>query len=354
MVNFFFRRKIEKYIFIKISIVFASIFFVLSLIIFGNQFLLVIKESVEQGYYSSDFFELTFLKYLRDIPFVLSLSFFLSILISLNNLYKSSEGFILNSSGYSDYDFFKIIVKPLTLLLIFLIFFIFYIEPINKSRIDLIKKQLSSSPEFSFFFENEFQEFNDGKTIFYSPFIKENENGEQEMKNIFLYESHGEPSIILASEGKKSSANKNLDFFLILNNGEKYSLTEDLNQIEDITKFEKFEILLNNKKSNKNNQSTIPLDENKKKSVLYWKISKLIILPILVFFALAIIQTNQRSLKNKSIIFGVLIFIFYYNTILFFRDLILSGDIMFTNALMVSHALFTILGFILYRVKNSI
>ena len=88
---------------------FVSITSIIFLIIFGNQFFLVLSQSLNEGILTSELFPLMSLKVLRDLPFIIGLGFTLSLIFSLNRLYKSSEIVILNNAGLGEIQIFKIL-----------------------------------------------------------------------------------------------------------------------------------------------------------------------------------------------------------------------------------------------------
>ncbi|HAP92457.1 MAG TPA: LPS export ABC transporter permease LptF, partial [Gammaproteobacteria bacterium] len=60
------------------------VFIVIGLVVFGNQLVLVIKESLRQGIPVVDLLPLIGFKMIRDIPLILSLSLFLAIILSVS------------------------------------------------------------------------------------------------------------------------------------------------------------------------------------------------------------------------------------------------------------------------------
>ena len=101
------KTKIARYVLKNLLLNFLAIFFIIFLVVFGNQFVLIVQDSIELGIPIQELLPLVSFNMIRDIPIIWILSIFLSIIIAISRLYKSSEAVILNSIGLSDKDFFQ-------------------------------------------------------------------------------------------------------------------------------------------------------------------------------------------------------------------------------------------------------
>ena len=89
----------------NLVVFFVSIFFIIGLVVFGNQFVLTVQESVEHGIPFRELMPIVSFNMLRDLPVILSLSLFLAIIVSISQLYKNSEAVVMNSFGINDKSF---------------------------------------------------------------------------------------------------------------------------------------------------------------------------------------------------------------------------------------------------------
>ena len=136
MLNIFgsLNNKIAKYILSNLVLIFFAIFFIISLIVFGNQFVLTAQEAIEYSIPIKELMPLLSFNMLRDTPIILVISLFLSIIITFSQLYKNSEAIVLNSIGLGDKDFIRII-QPVTILLFIIVFILtVYIVPWAKQQ----------------------------------------------------------------------------------------------------------------------------------------------------------------------------------------------------------------------------
>ena len=88
---------ISRYLLSNLFIFFIAITFIIGLIVFGNQFVLTVQESISFGIPIKELMPLIGFNMLRDIPIILNLSLFLSIIITISQLYKNSEAVVMNS-----------------------------------------------------------------------------------------------------------------------------------------------------------------------------------------------------------------------------------------------------------------
>ena len=112
---------ISRYLLKNLIIFFVSIFFIIGLIVFGNQFVLTVQESVEHGIPFQELMPIIGFNMLRDVPIILSLSLFLAIIIYISQMYKSSEAVVMNSVGIGDKGFIYYI-QPIVILSFIIVF----------------------------------------------------------------------------------------------------------------------------------------------------------------------------------------------------------------------------------------
>ena len=77
---------IAKYLMRNVLVLLAAVFIVIGLVVFGNQLVLMIKESLSVGIPVADLLPLVGFNMIRDVPLILSLSLFLAIILSVSKL----------------------------------------------------------------------------------------------------------------------------------------------------------------------------------------------------------------------------------------------------------------------------
>ncbi|MCS5590694.1 MAG: LptF/LptG family permease, partial [Candidatus Thioglobus sp.] len=159
---------LAKYLMRNVLLLLAAVFVVIGLIVFGNQLVLVIKESLKQGIPVVDLLPLIGFKMIRDVPLILSLSLFLAIILAIGSLYKSSEAIVMNSFGLGDRHFMSFIRPIVFSLFVFVLFLTTVAVPWSKQQRSMIMDRTENASEFSFIKQGEFQEFKNGNIVFYA------------------------------------------------------------------------------------------------------------------------------------------------------------------------------------------
>jgi len=142
--------RIARYIRRNLVALFFAIFFIIGLVLFGNQFVLMAQESVERGIPLQELMPLVSFNMIRDVSLILSLSLFLAIILSISQLYKNSEAIVMNSLGLSDKHFF-FFIHPLVILSFIIIFFLtIYANPWENQQKNIREEETNNASEFSF------------------------------------------------------------------------------------------------------------------------------------------------------------------------------------------------------------
>ena len=350
---------LSNYLISKIIYNFSGIFLILSLIIFGNQFFLVAKESVEYGFLTSEIFPLVLLKLLRDFPTLFNFSVFAAIVVTLKRLGDSSEKIILHSNSIGDYQIFKLISKLVFFTISISLLGSLFLSPSAKKEINNLKLNSSNRPEYIFLKEGQITEF--GKNIFFAEQIIPSENSE-DLINIYLIKpDKWKQKVITAPSGKKIiDQNKNIKLQLF--NGSIYEISDNA-YVEQISQFKYYESSLYVENSVKHNNSDklesknlfeLLSDSSRQDLIeLNLRISQPISLLILIIIGVAISASNPKKTSNKSILTGLIFFIMYFNLIFFFKDLADEESNNLYILFAIPHIIFLLIVFIIFNLKYN-
>jgi len=328
------KRKLifKKFLATKIIKNFFAILSIISLIIFANQFFLVLSQSMTEGLFTSELIPMMLLKLFRDLPFIISLSIVLAVIYSFNGLYKTTELIVLKNAGIADSELIRFILPLIIVFSLFTLFWTIYLMPIIKTEIEILKENARSRPDYIFFKEGTFQNFKEqGITVFSSKIQNLDDSENQNLKNVFIF-SDAQKKLILANTGNKLIDKTSENVFLDLFNGKIY---EGINSDEDksisVSEFDILTIKLfdnssKNLKFELNNaefKSFVDLLDGKKENIreLLYRISIPISLFLMTLFSVIISKTNPRKQRNFSIAYGLIIYILYFNLLIFFKDI---------------------------------
>ena len=355
----------SRYLQYNLIVIFLAIFFIIGLILFGNQFVSTAQKSFEHGVPLQELMPIIGFKMLRDLPIILSLSFFLAIIISISQLYKNSEAVVMNSFGIGEKNFMNLI-KPLTILTFILISILsMYAVPWAQSQKSLTEDVTVNASDFSFISEGRFESFKNGEIVFYaSESSVVNVGGEQNMEEIFIYSSNEDnPIIVLASEAVKYTDSINKSIYLRLKDGIRYEgLPGDENI--NILGFEKYDLEIVSGEIQKSISNSSEIEEKSSVDLILlggpianaefqWRLSQPISILILSIIGVILGKTSPRTGKGLNVLLGVIIFMLYNNVLLVAKNSIGSGQLNPFIGLWSIHILLIILIIIFYQFRQG-
>ncbi len=358
------KSMIGKYLNFKLLAFFLAISLIIFIVVFGNQFVLTVKESAEKGIPFQELLPIVSLNMLRDIPLIVTLSIFLSIILSISQLYKNSEAVVMNSIGLGSKQFLVIIQPVVFLTFLFMLVFTSYIIPTAQHEKNKIEDKADKSSEFSFITEGEFEDFKNGEIVFFASNSKSiDQELVQNMEEIFIYAfSDKEPIIIVASEAQKYINPENNSSYLRLRNGKRYQgfpgyqnkkiLDFDRYDLEVISGETKDLIDVGRTIESLNTQQLLSDGGNLALAEFQWRLSQPISLLILSFIGVFLGKTSPRGSKGLGLIFGVATFILYNHSLLITRSAIESGYLNPVLGLFGIHLIVIIIFFLIYKLTK--
>ena len=356
--------RIARYMRRSLVALFFAIFFIIGLVLFGNQFVLMVQESVERGIPLQELMPLVGFNMIRDVSLILSLSLFLAIILTISQLYKNSEAVVMNSLGLSDKHFI-VFIQPLVLLSFVIIFFLtIYAVPWAKQQKNIMEEETKNASEFSFITEGEFEVFKQGEIVFYaseSKFLDTIEG--QNMEEIFIYAFDNEkPVIVLASEAKKYIDSESKSIYLRLKDGVRYQgipgneniniLNFDLYDLEIVSGELQKSIVIYTKIEGKSTLDLIKEGGRYANAELQWRLSQPITVLILSVIGVFLGKTSPRGGKGVNLLIGVIIFMLYYNGLLIAKSAIELGQMDPIIGLWGVHLLMVLLLLLLYQFRQ--
>ena len=330
---------ISKYLIRNLIIFFSGITFIIALIVFGNQFVLTVQESVQHGIPIQELMPLVGLNMLRDIPIILTLSLFLSIIISISQLYKNSEAVVMNSIGIGDKSFISSI-QPIIVFSFIIVFILsIFAVPWAKQQKNIAEDKTLNASEFSFITEGKFETFKNGDIVFYA---SESENidaaNEQNMEEIFIYAIDNEnPIIVLASKATKYVDNISKSIYLRLKDGVRYQGLPGSNNI-NILDFELYDLEIVSGDIQKTISDFSEIEEKSTFELIkeggplanaevQWRFSQPISILILSILGVYLGKSSPRTGKGINILIGLVLFMLYNNGLLIAKTSIENNEL---------------------------
>ena len=356
---------ISRYLLKNLIVFLVSIFFIIGLIVFGNQFVLTVQESVEHGIPFQELMPIVGFNMLRDVPIILSLSLFLAIIISISQMYKSSEAVVMNSVGLGDKSFVYYI-QPIVLFSFVLVFILtIYAVPWAKQQKSYAEDETINASEFSFITEGKFESFKNGEIVFYaSESSLIDSAGEQNMEEVFIYITRKEsPVIVLASEAIKYTDSISQSIYLRLKDGVRYEgLPGDLNV--NILDFDQYDLEIVSGEVQKSLSNFSEIEEKTTIDLLneggllanaevQWRFSRPLSILILSVIGVLLGKASPRTGKGINLLIGVVIFMIYNNGLLVAKTSIENGELNPLIGLWSIHIFFILFLLIFYQLRQG-
>ena len=357
--------RIARYIRRNLVTLFFAIFFIIGLFVFGNRIVLTVQESFEQGIPFQELIPLISFNMIRDVTLIITLSFFLAIILSISQLYKNSEAIVMNSMGLSDKHFVVFIQPTVLLTFIIITFLTIYAVPWAKQQKNIVEEETKNASEFSFITKGEFEEFKQGDIVFYASESKTLDTlGEQNLEEIFIYSTNEEkPMIVLASEARKYIDPRTNSTYLRLKDGIRYQgipsdenisiLNFDLYDLEIISGELQKSLAIYTKIEGKSTVDLIKAGGSYANAELQWRLSQPITVLILSFFGIFLGKTSPRGGKGVNLLIGIIVFMLYNNGLLVAKRAIELGQINLLTGFLGVHLLVLMLLILLYQFRNG-
>ena len=357
--------RIARYIRRNLVILFFAIFFIIGLFVFGNRIVLTVQESYEKGIPFQELIPLISFNMIRDVTLIITLSFFLAIILSISQLYKNSEAIVMNSMGLGDKHFIVFIQPTVLLTFIIITFLTIYAVPWAKQQKNIVEEETKNASEFSFITKGEFEEFKQGDIVFYASESKTLDTlGEQNLEEIFIYSTNEEkPMIVLASEARKYIDPRTNSTYLRLKDGIRYQgipsdenisiLNFELYDLEIISGELQKSLAIYTKIEGKSTVDLIKAGGSYANAELQWRLSQPITVLILSFFGIFLGKTSPRGGKGVNLLIGIIVFMLYNNGLLVAKRAIELGQINLLTGFLGVHLLVLMLLILLYQFRNG-
>jgi len=293
---------------------------------------------------------------LKHLPLLLSLTLFLTVLITLTRWYKDSEMVIWFSSGLG----LSKLIKPIIIFSLPIIILIatlsLYISPWAIHKAEEFKKGLKSRDELATITPGIFKESKSDNRIFYVEGFSE--LGDI-VKNIFVQSiQNGKIGVVVASKGERIK-NKRGEDYIIMRDGKRYEGRSNSQEFST-TYFKEYGILIEKDAPKiisvgevyeaKSTLELLASNSSRYKAELYWRFSLPISAILLVLLAIPLSVINPRSGRSVNIIMALLLFVIYNNLLGVSHSIVSIGNTKNWYGLWPVHLTFaTIAFYLLYR-----
>ena len=325
----------------ELALSFGAILLVLITVVMTMTLIRTLGEASRGVFNPSDVMIIMGYVVLSDMPTLLCMCLFMSVLSVLSRMYRESEMVIWFGSGYGLGAFIKPLFQFAWPILIIIATLSFFILPWSHSRIEDLRDRFEKRGDIERVEPGRFQESSQGDKVF---FIERSSDNKNSANNVFIAtNAKGVETITSATTGKIESIGN--DKFLVLENGQRMERSVDKEDIT-ISKFEKYSVLFAQDAISArsyaplNSMSTRELMNNptpNQLSELSWRVGLPLSAMNLLVIGLASANINPRSGRAGNIALSFLLFVVYFNLLILGKSWINNGRVNFATYVLVLH-----------------
>ncbi len=307
-----------------VALVLLSIFIVIRLVA-------VLRQAAEGAIPLDSVMQILFLRVMTNMDIILPLVLYVAILMVLGRWSRDNEMTVIAACGISPARFL-IPMAWLALMMSMLVgLFSLYLSPLAVRAIESIQQEFESRKEITGITPGVFTETKQGGVYFIERF---NQEGGY-YQNVFYYgKERGEELVVISGIGFQSVDVQTNDMFLVLKNGTRYTGTPG-EPAYTVVDFETYAIRLDEKAPSNlaipvKGMPTAELLQSGHRirvAELNWRISKVVVIPVLILFALAFAGVDNRRNRVPTMIFAFLVYFGYANLVGFAIALMRRGEI---------------------------
>jgi lipopolysaccharide export system permease protein len=295
---------------------------------------------------------------LAQMPTVLTLSLFISIIATLSRMYRDSEMVIWFSSGRGLASLIAPLFRfawPLWAVVMALALFVL---PWSNRQIEVLRAQYEQRGDIERIEPGQFQESASGNRVF---FVEKDVSSKQSGSNVFIATNEqGRETITSARSGRIQ--NDGQDRFLMLNNGQRLERQSN-GQALKLSEFEQYGFkvgandLVGKDEIPVTNRLTIDLLRDltpKNLAELSWRFGLILAAFNFVVIGIAVSSVNPRVGRSANLVFALFSFVLYFNLLNLGQSWIASGQWTFSAYFTALHGGVLLLGaFWLARSHNN-
>ena len=307
---------------------------VLLLIFLGGRFSRYLADAAA-GKISAD---ILFTLLLHRLPLILErilpISLFLGILLVFGRMYTDNEISVLNASGVSIVRLLRASSGAIIVVALLVALMTLYVSPQSRNAVEQILNNEKRRSELDLLEPGQFLALKSGAGVVYSGTFSEDHSV---MHDVFMTRQaqNGDWVVVRALSGHKQYDEESGDRHLILENGNRYTvlpgrLSADRLQfvtmqqhVAPVTDYDPRRFLYDTLST----KDLLGKTEPKYRAVLQWRISLILLVPIVAALAIAMSRTTPRQGRYIKLLPAMLLYFVYMMSLDVLREQVSNGDI---------------------------
>lgn len=296
---------------------------------------------------------------LNNLPVLLQLAVFITILLALTRAYRDSEMVVWQSSGISIVQWIRPVLRFVVPVTVLVGLASFLVTPWANRQTSEFKARFEQRNDISRVAPGQFRESSDGSKVF---FVEGFDPVSASTQNVFVNVIRdGRVSVIVAKTGRMEKQ-PNGDDFLVMNNGRRYEGVPGRADYR-VMEFEQYGVRIESRAPDFSNDDSartkstfelIEADTPRAKGELVWRIGLMLSMLSLGVLAVPLSFVNARAGRSANLLVALLVYFTYNNAMNLVQTWTSRGRMPFGIAWWIVHAVLIALGIALLAWRNRV
>jgi lipopolysaccharide export system permease protein len=280
---------------------------------------------------------------LNFMPILLSLTLFVSILLSLSRAYRDSEMVVWFSCGLPLTAWARPVLRFALPVVIAIAVLSGFLSPWANFNTAEYKQKLSARSELSQVSPGSFREAKRGQRVF---FVEAMADDASQVGNVFVATiQEGKLGVVMSDAGHQETS-ENGDRFVVLERGRRYEVEPGTPEFK-VMEFERYRVRTEDgiAKPTERSPNRLPItelifeDSNQARGELLWRIGMPVSALVLALLAIPLSYVNPRAGRSVNMLIAILIYAIYSNLMSVSQAWVAQGKLSFWIGVWIVHAM---------------
>lgn len=291
------------------------------------------------------------------LPVILSLTVFISVLMTLSRMYRDSEMVVWFSSGLSLRDWARPVLRFAAPILVAIFAVSMFLAPWAQSKSNEYRQRMNQRNDMSQVSPGAFKESASGDRVFFVESVEGPQTEKGEVKNIFINSvQQGRLGVMAAATGHTEQM-PNGDRFVVLEHGHRYEGLPGDTEFRTMD-FERYMVRIETPESRGVEESPRGYSTHRllkdptptNRGELLWRLGVPVSALMLALLAIPLSFVNPRAGRTNNLVFAVLTFMIYNNLLNLSQAWVARGKLPFELGMVGVHVfMFAILLLMFWR-----
>ncbi len=279
---------------------------------------------------------------LNYLPVLLTLSLFVTIVMTMSRSYRDSEMVVWLSCGQPLTAWIRPVMRFSLPVIAVIAVLSGFLSPWARYQSADYKQKLSARSELSQVSPGAFREAQNGQRVF---FIEALDEGASQIGNVFVASvQDGKLGVVMSDSGHQETA-ENGDRFVVLERGRRYEVEPGTPEFK-VMAFERYRVRTEDGEAKPAERlpNRLPFDElladgsNKARGELLWRVGMPLSAVVLVLLAIPLSFVNPRAGRSANTLIAILVYAIYNNFLSVSQAWVTQGKLPFWIGLWAVHA----------------